>query len=149
MQTVRLYEIPACKMVSSGVGMFGDGNFDRFMSWMDAQIRSIFPKDFLYYDCTDPEHPGFCWLYLYEPGMDVAQGLDIVDFPGGLYAVTTDIDQQTDMDALNAAVDAFLQEHSLVRDPSRPDLGNIITSPIAREILGYEQMDYYTPVKVK
>lgn len=24
MQSVRIYEIPACKMVSSGIGMFGE-----------------------------------------------------------------------------------------------------------------------------
>lgn len=53
------------------------------------------------------------------------------------------------MDAPNACEDAFLSENSLARDPSRVDLGNIITSPIVREILGYEQMDYYTPVMAK
>ncbi len=31
---------------------------------------------------------------------------------------------------------------------ARPELGNIITLPLAREIMGYEQMDYYTPIKV-
>ncbi len=25
MQSVRIYEMPACKMVSSGIGMFGEG----------------------------------------------------------------------------------------------------------------------------
>ena len=60
-----------------------------------------------------------------------------------------EIGQRTDMDAPNACEDAFLSENSLARDPSRVDLGNIITSPIVREILGYEQMDYYTPVMAK
>ena len=32
-------------------------------------------------------------------------------------------------------------------DGSRRELGNVITSPAARKILGYSQMDYYTPVK--
>lgn len=34
MESIRIYEIPACKMVSSGVGMFGDDNFDRFDAWL-------------------------------------------------------------------------------------------------------------------
>ena len=35
------------------------------------------------------------------------------------------------------------------RDNSRFELGNIITSPLANEIMGYNQMDYYMPIKKK
>lgn len=62
MQSVRIYEMPACKMVSSGTGMFGKGKFN-------------------------------------------------------------------------------------LRDTSRSELGNIITSPYAKEIMGYEQMYYYIPIR--
>lgn len=48
---------------------------------------------------------------------------------------------------MRLAVDAFLASNGLVRDGSRRELGNVITSPAARKILGYSQMDYYTPVK--
>ena len=44
-------------------------------------------------------------------------------------------------------VDKFLKENGFERDTSRLELGNIITSPMAQEIMGYEQMDYYTPIK--
>ena len=30
METVRIYEIPDCKMVSSGIGMFGEEKFTKF-----------------------------------------------------------------------------------------------------------------------
>jgi hypothetical protein len=30
MQSVRIYEMPDCKMVSSGAGMFGDEKFNKF-----------------------------------------------------------------------------------------------------------------------
>ena len=144
MQSVRIYEIPDCKMVSSGAGMFGDENFDRFEAWMSSQPRGIFPRDFLFMDAA-----GFHWLYLYEEGMTVDEGLAVVDFTGGLYAIATDIDQQTDTDALNAEVDAFLAAHGFERDPSRPELGNVITPPAAKEIMGFEQMDYYIPIRTK
>ena len=142
MQSVRIYEIPDCRMVSSGTGQFGEDIFDGFSEWFSTLPGSVFPKDYLFWNGE-----GFEWLYLYEEGMSVPEGYEIVPFKGGLYAVATDIDQQTDMDALNGEVDAFLAANGLERDPSRPDLGNIITSPKAREILGYEQMDYYTPVR--
>ena len=144
MQIVRIYEMPDCKMVSSGVGMFGDENFELFDRWFSSQKRGLFPKDFLFSEGT-----GFHWLYLYDDSMTVPAEFEVIDFKGGLYAVTTDIDGQTDWDVMNAEIDKFLAAHSLMRDPSRPMLGNVITSSLARESLGYEQMDYYTPIKAK
>lgn len=144
MQSIRIYEMPDCQMVSSGIGMFGDAKFEAFDTWMSSQKRGLFPKDFLFWDGT-----GFHWLYLHEGGMNVPAEFEIIDFKGGLYAVATGIDQQTDKASMNAEVDRFLIENGFVRDTSRPELGNIITSPLAQAIMGYEQMDYYTPIKEK
>lgn len=144
MQSIRICKIPDCRMVSSIEGMFGDPAFDAFMNWMDKQPRGMYPKDYLTWDQV-----GFRWLYLYEEGMEVPEPLSVIDFKGGLYAVATDIDQQTDKKNMDAEVEAFLEKNGLSRDPDRLELGNIITPPEAQEILGYEQMDYYYPVKRK
>lgn len=144
MQPIRIYEMPDCKMVSSGIGMFGEEKFEAFDAWFSSQKRGLFPKDFLFWDNT-----GFHWLYLYEEGMIVPSAFDIIDFKGGLYAVATGIDQQTDREAMNAEIDKFLYETGFERDLSRAELGNIITPPAARKIMGYEQMDYYSPIKAK
>lgn len=148
MQSIRIYEMPDCKMVSSGIGMFGEEQFERFDEWLSLQPRGIFPKDFLFYDKNE-EKEGFHWVYIYESGMNVPDGFEIIDFKGGLYAVATDIDQKTDEEAMRVEVDKFLCENGFERDLTRPELGNIITSPLAHEILGYDQMDYYTPIKAK
>ena len=144
MQSIRICKIPDCRMVSSIVGMFGDPAFDAFMNWMDKQPRGIYPKDYLTWDQV-----GFRWLYLYEEGMEVPEPLSVIDFKGGLYAVATDIDQQTDKKNMDEEVEAFLEKNGLSRDSDRLELGNIITPPEVQEILGYEQMDYYYPVKRK
>lgn len=144
MQSVRIYEMPDCKMVSSETGMFGDGKLESFDNWFSRQKRSLFPKDFLFWDGS-----GFRWLYLYEEGMDVPKEFEIIDFKGGLYAVATDIDEKTDMEAMKKEVDIFLDTNGLERDLSRKELGNVITSPAARKIMGYNQMDYYSPIKAK
>ncbi|MBQ8780444.1 MAG: AraC family transcriptional regulator [Oscillospiraceae bacterium] len=144
MENVRIYEMPDCKMVSSGIGMFGEEKFEAFCEWMSSQKRSLFPKDFLYFEGT-----GFHWLYMYEDGMNIPKEFEIIDFKGGLYAVATGIDQQTDKEQLNTEIDEFLNRNGFVRDNSRNELGNIITSPLAQKIMGYEQMDYYTPIKGK
>lgn len=148
MQTVRIYELPACKMVSSGIGMFGETKFDRFCDWMSLQPRGLFPKDFLFYDRNE-DREGFHWIYLYEDGMDVPTEFEIIDFTGGLYAVATGVDQRTDMDKMDAEVMRFIRENGFEPDESRPKLGNVITSPRASAIMRYEQMDYYTPIKEK
>lgn len=57
--------------------------------------------DFLFWVNSCEEKQGFNWLYLYEEGMNVPDDLKIIDFKGGLYAVATDIDQRTDMDAMS------------------------------------------------
>ncbi len=144
MQNIRIYEMPDCKMVSSGIGMFGEGRFGIFEEWFSSQKRSLYPKDFMYW-----AGDGFVWLYMFEDGMTVPHELEIIDFQGGLYAVATDIDQKTDTELMNAEIAKFLAENGFERDTSRPELGNIITSPLAKEIMGYEQMDYYFPIKAK
>lgn len=130
-------------MVSSGKGMFGEEKFDRFEEWLSSQKRGLFPKDFLF-----GGEGGFTWLYMFEDGMNVPLEFEIVDFNGGLYAVATDIDQKTDTELMNTEVDKFLRENGFERDSLRKELGNIITSHAAQEIMGYEQMDYYFPIKV-
>lgn len=144
MQPVRIYEIPACQMAASGVGMFGDGTLERFGDWFSSLPVGIFPRDFLI--CAET---GFRWLYLPNPGIEVPEEFEIIDFPGGLYAVATDVDQQTDKAALDREVVQFIAEHGFEADPSRPEMGTIITPPSARAVMGFEQMDYWLPIRVR
>lgn len=144
MHSIRVYEMPACKMVSSGKGMFGEERFDRFEKWFSSQKPGLFPKNFLYW-----AGDGFVWLYMLEDGMTVPQELEVVDFPGGLYAVATDTDQKTDKQQMDTEVGRFLAQNGFVHDAARTELGNIITSPLAQKIMGYAQMDYYYPIKAK
>ena len=144
MQAVRIIEIPKCKMVSSGAGFFGEEKFETFGRWFSSLPAGVYPKDFL---CED--EAGLCWLYLYDDGMEIPDGFAVVDFEGGIYAVATDIDRKTDMDAMNTEVDKFLAENGLERDDRRCAMGHIITSPKLQKMLSYAQMDYYTPVRAK
>ena len=147
MQAIRIYDMPPCRMVASQVGMFGEPMLDDFNAWMETQPRTMFPRDFLTFDDSDPVHPGFRWYFQYECGMALPKGAGIVDFPGGMYAVATDIDQHTDKAAMDAAVADFLALHGLERDNTRREMGNIISSTVVSAVLGFEQMDYYYPVR--
>ncbi len=131
-------------MVSSGTGMFGQEKFGRYFEWFTNLPKSIYPKDYLYHNGE-----GFCWLYLYDESLNVPEEFEIIDFEGGLYSVATDIDQQTDVEAMDKEVDEFLQKNGFERDESRFKMGNVITSPLANKTLLYNQMDYYSPIKSK
>ena len=73
----------------------------------------------------------------------------VVDFPGGLYAVATGVDGEDNSTSM-AAITAFIEQSGcFIVDRTRAELGNIITSPTAAEAMGYAQMDYYVPIKIK
>lgn len=141
MEHVRLIYFPACRMVTSGTGFFGDKNFTKFEKMLAAEKNvSPYPMDFL----TGNEN-GMEWLYLYREGMDTL-GMEVIAFPAGLYAVICGIDAQSNKAEMEAVAE-FMEKNGLVRDESRPDMGHIIGNEETLAVLGYEQMDYWTPVK--
>lgn len=145
---VRIYEIPACKMAASQPGMFGEGKLEDFLEWFSQFPRGVFPKDYL---TSDKDERGFVWLYIYDDNMDIPDNFDIIDFSGGLYAVTsgTDGDSVGYTDA-HKAIYSFIDEKECFElDSSRTELGNVITPPAAQAAMGYGQMDYWIPIKIK
>ncbi|MCL1859188.1 MAG: AraC family transcriptional regulator [Oscillospiraceae bacterium] len=146
MENVRVYEMPPCKMVASQSGMFGDGKLEVFSEWFGSLPITMFPKDYLWYD---KDKGGFAWYYMYDESMTVPNDFNIIDFPGGLYLVATDIDGQDNTEAMNAIKNFIKEKGCFEIDKSRKELGNIITSPSAYKVMGYNQMDYYVPVKIK
>lgn len=145
MESVRIYEIPACQMVSSKCSMFGEGPLEQFEQWFSALPRSLFPRDYLWFD---EQKGGFCWYYIYEETMEVPADFELVEFIGGLYAVASDIDNQDNTEVLNAIRQFIADKGCFAEDPTRPYMGNIPTPPSAAEAMGYCQMDYYIPIRV-
>lgn len=145
MESVRIYEIPKCKMVSSKCGMFGEPALEEFDKWFSSLPRPMFPRDFLWFD---ESQGGFVWYYMHDDSLEVPDYFDIVDFPGGLYAVACDKDGDDNKEAMEA-IKGFIQDNEhFVLDATRVQMGNVITPPAAQEALGYLQMDYYIPIKV-
>jgi AraC family transcriptional regulator len=145
-EAVRIYNFPDCKMVSSGDGLFGDENFDRFDAWFSKQtvFPLIYPFDFL----GDGKTPGtFCWYYVYDERMDVPAEFEIVDFKGGYYAVITGVDAG-EFSSVMQTRDEYLAKHNLVIDETRSEFGHILSGiKLIKETLGAGQMDYWLPVK--
>jgi len=145
MEKIRILEIPACKMVASPCGMFGDGKLEKFDEWFSQFPRLYYPKDFLYYD---HEKNGFIWLYMFSKNINVPDDFKIINFTGGLYAITTGIDGQNSSEEMDE-IKTFIENNDKIEeDLSRFSMGHIITSPFGEKALGYKQMDYYIPVKI-
>lgn len=146
MESVRIYEMPACRMAVSPCGMFGDGVLEPFAQWFSSLPRTMFPRDFLSFD---ERRGGFVWFYMTGDGVEEPRQFEAVDFPGGLYAVATDVDGRDNAQAM-AAIHAFINEKGCFEvDGSRVYLGNIITPPAVAQAMGYNQMDYYVPIRIK
>lgn len=125
--------------------MFGDGKLELFSEWFSSLPRTMFPKDFLWYDS---KRDGFVWYYIYSEGLTIADEFELIDFPGGLYAVASDIDGQDNSDVIDAIKKFIKEKGCFEEDTTREYLGNIPTPPSAAKAMGYSQMDYYVPVKI-
>ena len=145
MEHVKVYEIPKCKMVSSQCGTFGEPALEEFDNWFSSLPRPMFPRDFLWFD---ESRGGFVWYYMHWEGLEVPDAFDIVDFPGGLYAVACDRDGADNTDVIDAIMRFIQASGHFAVDATRAQLGNVITPPAAQEAMGYAQMDYYVPIKI-
>lgn len=91
MQSIRIVKLPDMKAVYSGPLTDGE-KFERFVNWFSAYHASLknelFPRDFMWYN----EQLGVReWFYALPAGAkeEDCGGFEIVDFPGGLFAVAS------------------------------------------------------------
>jgi len=89
---VRIIELPACKMVTSGPLGEDPTAFERFHAWFAAydQTRAdqFYVRDFMW--CSPDGN--FEWGYAVTDIPEDTGGFGVIDFPGGLYAVAVSVD---------------------------------------------------------
>lgn len=83
----RIIELPAIKMARSGDQDIWA--FEKWWSSLEEKEASLFPRDF-WWNNEKTGRPE--WLYALPKGFVDTNGYEILDFPGGLYAVTTSYD---------------------------------------------------------
>ena len=147
MQIVRIIHIPDCKMVSSGVGFFGEPNFTLFNEWFSKQ--TVHPGLYSYDFLSDCGGTGMQWMYIYDERMEVPDELKIIDFKGGYYSVVTAIDGDSlSYERAMVSRDEYLKTYGLEFDNTRWQLGHVLTGcSLMKEICGGGQMDYWMPIK--
>lgn len=149
-----IVRIPGFRAVASGfVGMgemFMDGGFL-------SQVKPTqLPQNKVMLGCADFmlfNGENHNWLWAVQDSVtasDVAP-YEIVDFPGGLYAMATTIDDDMESwDAVMDRVNPWLEASGFERDDSRGHLQMthmIYCDEEVKEGLGYEQLQVYLPIK--
>ena len=159
MESVRVIELPRCKVVSSGCSTeenpFAEDallmRFDRWWSAIDAERQDkFFSRDFM---CFDREKNGLVWYYAASPLPANTCGFDVVDFPGGMYvaAVSRDGDDD-DGNRVRNTIEKWINDGGCLEfDPTRGhnELFHVITPKAAAAVLGYGQLEIYVPVRAR
>lgn len=146
---VRIVSLPACKMVSSGLGNFDQENFDRFDQWFSKITIDPYemPKDFLWYD---PDRNDSVWWYIYSEGMDTLD-FPIEEFDGGLFASAVCKDgDDVDGNRVYNGIKRWVAESGTFELDERPNhytMSHIITLPETKKVLGYWQLEILVPIK--
>lgn len=153
---VRLISLPACQMVSSGLGTFGeDANITQFDQWfMEASKKNTnqwqIPLDFMWFDA---EHGATVWWYVkFAEDLDTG-GFEVVDYEGGLYAAAVSRDgDDEDGNRVYHGIKKWIENSDQLELDERSGhstMFHIITSEAEKELLGYHQLEIFVPVKRK
>jgi len=148
---IRIVRFPAGRMVTSGPGIFGSDNFNRFEMFLARQPRDLIPREFL----RDGSALGqLVWEYVLPPGTDEAtldtEGLAVVDFPGGLYAAR--VTRHKDADGTRFDPDDVY--HAIIEWVTKAGYkaneagcyGHIVTPDDTMAVLGYQQLELFVPI---
>ncbi len=157
MNSIRIVELPKCKMVTSGYAINEapfqkDGTLLRFMSWWNAYDKTRtdrwFPRDFI---MAGREEKALIWFYAIPDDETPECEYEVVDFEGGLYAAAVAIDgNYEDEQQVYGGIKKWVKDSGVFELDERPghyDLCNVITPKRAAQALGYEQLEIYVPIK--
>jgi len=153
---VRVIELPACKMVWSGISKEQSdweegGSLQRFNKWFSGRSSSLAVRDLLWYDT---EQGGFAWGWAVDAVPEDTGGFPVMDFPGGLYAAIVSVDgDMKDHDRRRAALLKWIKRSgcfALDVGAGRYEAGYILVgAPELKAAMGYAQLELYAPIRIK
>jgi len=146
-------------MIWSGICPSSESKDDetimRFSEWFPAQDElrrdHFYTRDFVWHDT---QAHGFAWGLAVTELPEDSGGWEVIDFPGGLFAVVNYNCVGGERGAIDAyyGIEKWVEKSgcfALDANEQRFCMGNI-TSPMELEkVMGYHQMDLYFPIRVK
>jgi len=152
--TVRIIELPACKMIWSGVCKDGSNTTEssqlrKFGEWWSAhdKLRSdrFYARDFMWHDS---EAGGMAWGLAVVKNPDDTDGYEALDFPGGLYAV---VNYSDNAEGAYMSIKKWIEESGCFaadNNANRHFMWHFINTKIATDAMGYGQYDFYFPIRI-
>jgi hypothetical protein len=144
-------------MVTSGPANGEDafapgGPLSRFLNWFSEYDKQRADKFYARNFMWSPPDGGFQWGYAVPEIPEDTGGFEVIDFPGGLYAVAVSVDADgADHDFVYNRILEWVKNSGcfvLDENESRRSLGNITSPEYIKDVMGYDQMDLYFPIRV-
>lgn len=154
MESIRVIEIPPLKVVNSGsISAMEDFEaFDQWWSSIDVK-HYITPRDFMWYNVKKQYLE---WFFALPEGYKDTGGYEVVDFPGGLYAVAASKDAEEEVEDTKAFIRSWIEESgyfalsTMENDPAeRYVMAHVTTPKIFKAKMGYHLSDIFVPIVVK
>lgn len=150
---VMIVRIPGFRAVTSGRGSFEELFGGDFEPWQEAHNYLFQPVIFDAADFLCEKDGIVQWIWALKEDVtetDVSP-YDIVEFPGGLYAVAVSVDGDGESnDRVRKKMERWLEGTNFVMDKDRELMGHMIyVDDEIKEGLGYHQMNLYAPIRLK
>lgn len=149
---IMIVRIPKFRAVTSGV-MAYDKLFGQFQAWQEAHNDFFKPvifesPDFL---CGNNGNPEWIWRIKDEITQADVAPYEIVEHPGGLYAAAVSIDGDDESGhKVLRKIEKWIEKTNFEMDRSRAvSVHMIYTDDEIRKGLGYYQLNFYAPIKLK
>lgn len=149
MEHIRVINFPSMKMVSSGPITTMDELTAFEHWWRKIDMKDcITPRDFMY---NDEKRNCMIWLIAVPKGFIDADKYEMIDFPGGLFAVGTAKDgDDADMKRSKNMVIQWINDSGCFEvSKERHEMAHVCTPKVFKEKMGYHLTDFFVPIDVK
>ncbi|MDE7281925.1 MAG: MerR family transcriptional regulator, partial [Ruminiclostridium sp.] len=149
---IMIVRIPKFRAVASGAIPFEE-IFGEFQEWQEAHNHLFQPIIFDAPDFLCEFEGGLQWLW--RVGDDITEEevkpYEIVEHSGGLYALAVSIDGDDESGSrVMGKIEKWLEKTNFVIDDSRTTAVHIMyADEEIKKGLGYDQMNFYAPIKLK
>lgn len=150
---IMIVRIPKFRAVTSGIMTFEELFGGDFGPWQEDHNHFFKPvifdaSDFL---CGKDGNAEWIWAVKDEVTEADTCPYEIIEYPGGLYAVAVSVDGDGESNnKVRSKTEKWLESTNFVIDSERELMGHMIyVDDEIKEGLGYHQMNLYTPIKLK
>ena len=149
---IMIVRIPKFRAVTSGA-MAYEEIFGTFQRWQEAHNDFYQPIIFDAPDFLCERNGSLEWLWRLKDEITEADTApyEIIEHPGGLYAVAVSIDGDGESGSkVLDKIEKWIEKTNFVMDDSRATSVHMIyVDDEIRKGLGYHQLNYYAPIKLK